>query len=179
MSSSSVTEKAITSRETLLAHAMAIESEAVERYEALADQMEVHNNPEVAVFFRKMAEIEGLHVAHVEQVQGDTPLPHIAPWDLAWGDDESPEGPQHHEEVHYLMTPHQAIRLAMDSEQRAADFFASVRDDTRAAADVRQLAGELAADEIEHIRLLGEWLERHPEPAPDWDEDLDPPMLQE
>ena len=174
-----MTRSAITTREVLLAHAMAVESEAVDRYEELADQMEVHNNPEVAEFFRKMAEIEGKHVVNVETLRGDTELPHISPWDLAWGEDESPEGPQHHDEIHYLMTPYQAIQMAIRSEQRAADFFAAVVDNPGASEDVRELARELAADELEHVRLLGQWLERHPVPAPDWHEDPDPPMLQE
>ena len=46
-------------REWLLAHAMAIETEAVDRYEELADQMEVHNNPEVAAFFLRRAPRRG------------------------------------------------------------------------------------------------------------------------
>ena len=176
---SSASDAGITSRETLLAHAMAIEAEAVDRFEALADQMEVHNNPEVAAFFRKMAEIEGKHVANVEQLRGDAVLPHVAPWDLAWGEDESPEGPLHNDAVHYLMTPHHAIELAIQSERRAADFFAMVSNDERTPGDVRELAAKLAAEEVEHIRLLGQWLARYPEPAADWHEDPDPPMLQE
>ena len=169
----------IDSREVLLAHAMAIETEAVDRYEELADQMDVHNNPEVAAFFRKMAEIEGKHVLNVENLCGDTELPHIAPWDLAWSNDESPEAPKHNDEVHYLMTPYHAIELAIQGEQRAADFFRCVADSVTAPADVRALAGELAADELEHVRLLREWLARHPEPDAGWHEDPDPPMLQE
>lgn len=176
---STTLDATISSREILLAHAMAIESEAVERFEELADQMEVHHNPEVALFFRKMAAIEGKHVDNVEALQGDTELPHIAPWDLSWGADESPEGPLHNDEVHYLMTPHHAIQLAIQGERRAADFFTMVSEDERAPADVRELAGKLAGEELEHIRLLREWLARYPVPDPGWQEDPDPPVVQE
>ncbi len=169
----------IKTRERLLAHAMAIETEAVDGYEELADQMEVHNNPEVAAFFRKMAEIEGKHVANVEQLCGDTELPHISPWDMDWSDDESPEGPKHNDDVHYLMTPYHAIELAIRGEQRAADFFARVADSAHAPDDVRQLARELADDEVAHVNLLKEWLKEHPEPDRDWQDDPDPPTLQE
>ena len=166
-------------REWLLAHAMAIETEAVDRYEELADQMEVHNNPEVAAFFRKMAEIEGKHVTNVEHLCGDTELPHISPWDLAWAGDESPESPKHTDDVHYLMTPYHAIEMAIDGEQRAADFFRAVAENEAAPDDVRNLADELARDELEHVRLLREWLGAHAEPDDDWHHDPDPPTLQE
>lgn len=169
----------INTRESLLAHAMAIETEAVDGYEELADQMEVHNNPEVAAFFRKMAEIEGKHVANVEQLCGDTELPHISPWDMAWADDESPEGPKRNDDVHYLMTPYHAIELAIQGEQRAADFFNTVADSAGAPDDVRQLARELAHDEVEHVHLLKQWLKKHPKPDGDWHDDPDPPTLQE
>ncbi len=169
----------ITTRERLLVHALVLETEAVDGYEALADQMEVHNNPEVAAFFRKMAEIEGKHLATVEQLCCDTELPHIPPWDMAWADDESPEGHKHDDGVHYLMTPYHAIQLAIRGEQRAADFFARVADSASAPDDVRQLARELAKDEIAHVELLKKWLQEHPEPHGDWHEDPDPPTLQE
>ena len=45
--------------EELLAYSLAIEQEAAERYAELADQMEVHNNHEVAELFHKLAVIEG------------------------------------------------------------------------------------------------------------------------
>lgn len=176
---STIGELSIVNRETLLVHAMAIESEAVARYEELADQMEVHHNPDVAVFFRKMAEIEGKHVDNVSSLCGELQLPHSAPWDLAWGGDESPEGPLHNDEVHYLMSPHHAIQLAIRGEQRAVDFFTAVSGDSRAPEDVRALALQMTEDEHEHIRLLREWLARYPEPEDGWHEDLDPPAVQE
>ena len=43
------------------AQALAIEIEASERYELLADQMDVHNNREIAAIFRKRAAIEAHH----------------------------------------------------------------------------------------------------------------------
>ena len=42
----------------VMAQAYAMEREAVQRYSALADVMEVHNNREVTALFRKMAHIE-------------------------------------------------------------------------------------------------------------------------
>ena len=39
------------------AQALAIEGEATERYNLLADQMEVHNNKEIAAIFREKSEL--------------------------------------------------------------------------------------------------------------------------
>ncbi len=159
----------------LLAHSLAIETEAAERYACLADQMEVHNNPEVAKLFRKMAEIEAMHIDHVHQLSAGVELPHIPPWEYQWQDPESPEAP-HDGDAHYLMTPYHAIELALRSEQRAADFFAAVAG-SQTTEEVREMATRLAEEEREHVRLLEQWLARLPRPDEDWDEDLDPPNL--
>ena len=64
-----------------LAHAHALEVEAAAQYDDLAEQMDVHNNPEVAELFRKLAEIEGKHVNKIDDKAGDQPIPHIPPWE--------------------------------------------------------------------------------------------------
>ena len=46
----------INTLDELLAHAHELEREAVERYEELADQMEVHNQPELAKLFAEAIE---------------------------------------------------------------------------------------------------------------------------
>lgn len=157
----------------LLAHSLAIESEAEERYTMLAEQMEVANNEEVAALFRRLAEIEGKHVAKVHTLAGDDPLPHIAPWDLHWRGQAAPEAPQF-DDVHYLMTPHQALELALQGECYAAEFFADVAANARDAT-VRKLAEELAEEEHEHVTLVEKWLARYPKPQRDWADDPDPP----
>lgn len=53
------------------AQALAIEIEASERYDELADQMETHNNHTIADIFRKMARIEGLHRDEIRRRAGD------------------------------------------------------------------------------------------------------------
>lgn len=157
----------------LLAHSLAIEAEAQERYTMLAEQMEVHNNDEVAQLFRRLAEIEGKHVAKVESLSGAEPIARIAPWDLRWRGKPSPEAPEL-DDVHYLMTPHHALEMALQGECYAAEFFADVAAN---ASDetVRRMATELAEEEREHVALMEKWLARYPKPARDWSEDLDPP----
>ncbi len=87
-----------------LAHAGAMEREATERYEELASQMEVHNNPEVAELFAKMAEIEKKHVDKIDARSSGVEVPHVAPWEYKWEDPEGPETAQTFD-AHYLMTP--------------------------------------------------------------------------
>ena len=48
-----------------LAHSVELESEAMERYEELADAMALHHNDQVAQFFLRMAREAGQHLAEV------------------------------------------------------------------------------------------------------------------
>jgi rubrerythrin len=161
----------------LLAHAKAMETEALERYLDLAEQMEVHHNPEVAELFRKMARVERIHVEKILERVGDQDLPHIPPWEYKWSDDEAPESITV-EDAHYLMTPHHALTLALRAERRAFDFYSRVVE-TAGPGEVLELARELMEEEREHIALIEEWLAKVPEPDDDWAEDPDPPLLQE
>ena len=47
-----------------------MEREAVHRYNALADVMEMHNNREVTALFRKMAQIEERHAEQIMAEMG-------------------------------------------------------------------------------------------------------------
>lgn len=161
----------------LLAHAYAIEREAEERYVELGDQMETHNNPAVAEIFRKLARVEGLHALQILDQVGEQELPHIPPWEYSWRGTESPEAIDAGD-VHYLMTPHHALGLALRAEERAFRFYNAIAA-TQKDPDVRKLAEEFAEEEREHVRLVMEWLVKIPEPADDWAEDPDPPRHQE
>ncbi len=167
---------AINTLDELLAHAHILESEAVERYEDLADQMEVHNKPQLAELFHKMAAIERLHVDKVEALAGGQPE-RYAPWDYHWQTPESPESVPIGQ-GHYRMNPHQALTLMLACEERAEAFFAGV---VKTAADpvTRETAAQFAAEEKQHAELLREWLARYPKPEADWQEDLDDPVSQE
>ena len=171
------TDQGIDSVEILLAHSLAIEREASERYTELAEQMDVHHNLEVAELFRRLAAIEAKHVAKVEALGAGRALPHIPPWEYQWDTRESPEAPAH-DEAHYLMTPYHALSLALAGEQRAAEFFARVAC-TTSDAEVKALAERLHEEEREHVALIEAWRARHPAPAAGWDEDPDPPTSHE
>ena len=158
------------------AQALAIEVEAAERYALLADQMEVHNNKEIAAIFQKMATVEQEHRAEIARRAGDSLAAH-SPERFAW---IIPDGPETaaFEDAHYLMTPRQALLLARFNEQRAVDYYAAI---AAAATDpqIVALAMEMAADEREHVRWVDQWLEQFGPDDPDWDEDTDPPVYSE
>lgn len=164
---------AFTDRETLLAHAYAIEQEAAERYQDLAEQMSDCGNEEVAGLFAKLAEIEAKHAAELSLEHGAADRP-MALADYKWEGLQSPEAIPF-EEMHYLMRPHQALTLALAAERRALQFYEAVAGQA-SNEDMRTLAAEFAAEEAEHVRLVLEWLQRYPEPDQDWDDDMDPPM---
>ena len=173
MTTTKTSGKAVHTVEELLAHALAMEEEASQRYAELADQMAVHNNQEVEALFRKLAIIEKKHLGHMIELSADMVLPRIAPWDYRWGGGESPEAfdPA---DMHYLIRPYQAIALALEHERRAVDFYAELAAGAR-RADVRKLAEQFADEEREHVGWLEQWLQRYPKPESDWDDDPDPP----
>jgi rubrerythrin len=156
-----------------MAYAWAMEVEAADRYAELAEQMDTHHNAEVSELFAKLARIEGLHRDQIAAQMGWSRPPDTA--SFRW---ETPEGPEttDYGDLHYLMQPYHALKLAEHNEERAAEFFerfarAKLPDEVRAAAL------EMAADEREHVRLIREWLVKFPEPAAGWDEDPDPPAV--
>ena len=147
----------------LFAHALAIEVEAEERYRDLAAQMEVHNNPDVAALFRRLADVEGLHAKQISERVKNLHLPEPSPWDYQWQDDEPPESLDVLD-IHYMMTPFHALRLVLEAERNAFAFFEHISL-TSADPEIRKLADEMAEEEREHVRLVSDMLERYPKPA--------------
>ena len=160
---------------TFLAHALALETEAAERYAELADAMEVHNNPEIAALFRQMAEFSRRHAQSVRRRTEGHDLPRLHPWEYRWSTPEPPEVGDSGD-THYLMTPWHALGFALDNERRGHAFYAG-RAEGAEDAEVRRLAGEFAAEESEHVATLTRWLARVPRPAADWAADPDPPAV--
>lgn len=140
----------------LLLHALVIELEAAERYKQLADMMEQTGNRKVARIFQKMADIEARHADIIdEQIRGRR-LPVIAPSQYHWRGPEAPENTDSARLFH-LMTPEQALSLALDNEKRAYEFFSDVVDDSTDER-VREMAAEFAAEEEQHVAWVEEWL---------------------
>ena len=161
----------------LFAVAYRIEADAVERYNVLADQMEVHNNPELVKVFRDLARAEGIHAEEIRRMAGDIDVIAHGQRMARWSRGESPE------EVdlgsaHYLMTPWHALQLALAGEKRALEFFTSIAA-TAKDPKIKKMAGEFKEEEAEHVNLVHRLLRKYPPPSESWAQDSDPPTPQE
>jgi len=156
-----------------MAQALAMEREAAQRYEELADAMEMANNRDVAKAFRTMAGYEAKHAQAIMDQMKWT----VDPPAQAWPAGEAPEVVPN-DEVHYLMQPWHALELALAAEQRAELFFDEL---ARTASDesVRRAATELRDEETEHVAMVRKWMARYPKPDADWADDPDPPRYTE
>lgn len=170
-------DEAPSSLAALMAQAWAMELEATERYEELADVMEMHNNREVALLFRKMAGYEAAHAKEILEEMGWAQSPPrlsgAPPQAPAWHDAEAPETTAY-DDVHYLMQPYHALQLALAAEERAERFFARLVE-TATDGVVRDAARRLQAEEQEHVALVRAWMAKVSPPERDWAVDPDPP----
>ena len=156
-----------------MAQALAMELEAAQRYSEFADAMETHNNAQVAALFRTMANYEAKHAEQIMAEMGWTRDTAPAADPFAWPEREAPETVPI-DEVHYLMRPWHALKLALAAEQRAEAFFAALVQ-SATSQSVRRAALELQAEEKEHVALVQAWLDKLPPPEGDWANDPDPP----
>jgi rubrerythrin len=156
--------------------AYAMELEATERYAQFAEQLDTHNNREVAKLFRKLSEVEALHARRILDEMGWASVPALPPA-FAWDGEEGPETAPF-DALHYLMQPWHALEIALRCEQRAQKFFEDIAAGS-APQGVKAAAAEMAGEEREHVRLIREWMQKVPRPAAGWDEDPDPPHVSE
>ncbi len=157
-----------------MAQAYTMELEATERYAQFAEQLDTHNNRDVANLFRKLSAIEALHAKRILEEMGWPSVPAL-PVPCAWEEGEAPETAPL-DSLHYLMQPYHALQLALQCEQRAQQHFEAIAAG-KAPKKVRAAAAEMAGEEREHVRLIKEWLARVPKPAAGWDVDPDPPRM--
>jgi len=155
----------IESAAELYVHAMAIEREAAERYREFAARMGDQGNAELADVFGRLAAFESEHLKALQRRTDGVPLPSLAA-DYSWLDAGAPETAAH-DLIFRLLTPRQALAIALQAEKRARAFFQHVQ---REAGDpaLRALAKEMAAEEAGHMSLLEHTLARAHDPFVDW-----------
>jgi rubrerythrin len=159
-----------------MAQAYSMELDATERYAQFAEQLDTHNNREVADMFRKLSKIEALHARRILEEMGWPSLPAL-PAAFAWEEGAAPETAPL-DAIHYLMQPYHALQLALAGERRAQAHFEGIAAG-KAPKKLRAAAAEMAEEEREHVRLIEAWLARVPQPSADWDHDPDPPRMSE
>lgn len=138
-----------------------VEEEAKDRYGELADQMEIHHNPEAAQFFRFMLGVEQKHEDKLAERRQKLfgKAPKTVRREMIF-DIEAPE----YDEARAEMSVRQALEVALRAEEKAFAFFdaalAEVKD-----AGVRELFSELRLEEMEHQELVKKQLAKLP-PGP-------------
>jgi rubrerythrin len=161
----------------LLAVAYQIEIDAVERYNLLAEQMQTHNNPDLAKVFRDLARAENIHGEEIRRLAGDFDVVNRAREIARSERTESPEEAAL-DSAHYLMTPWHALQLSLAGEKRALTYFSRIVE-TATDTKVKAMAAELVEEEAEHVNLVNRLLLRYPRPDDSWAEDPDPPVALE
>lgn len=161
----------------LYVHALAIAQEATARYEEFAAHAADHGNDAVADLFSWLAELEAEHAFHLAEVTDGMLSPKLAPSEYAWLH-SGPPLPEAHDFIFRMMTPREALEIAVRAEERAKAFFEQVLAASNDAG-VRELAIELGRDEDSQIARLQDALARVPKPfRPSEDCPGDPATLQ-
>jgi erythrin-vacuolar iron transport family protein len=138
--------------------AILIEEEAMERYMEFADQMEMHNTPEAASFFRFMSSNEAKHGSDLSDRRRKLfkDAPRTVTRSMIF-DVEAPE----YDQARAFMSPQQALISALRSEVKAHAFFVAAIPQLK-DADVRKLFEELRDEEVQHKDLVKKELAKLP-----------------
>lgn len=142
--------------EEFYVHALAIEREAAERYAEFAAHFEARGEEVLAGLCRNLAAAEREHFEEIARASAHMTLPAIATTHYRWLECGAPETPAR-DLLYRIATPRQLLEIALAAELRARAFFVSVARTAR-PLEVRQLASIMAAEEVEHVRWVGEAL---------------------
>ena len=145
-----------------LAHALALEHEAAERYRELAELMSAHGNREVWALFRDMVHFSTLHHDDIQRRVGDIELPRLQRSDYRWTPEAGLEA-----SYEQLSDPFRALQYARENEVRAMEYYSSVGQ-SATDPDVRRLAAEFAGEEADHVDALDDWLAHLRNPPLAW-----------
>jgi len=153
--------------------AILVEEEARERYDEFADQLEIHHTQPAARFFRSMSRKESRreavlrrrreHLFHDEK-------PCVCRAQLC--DVKAPD----YDEVRVFMTAREAVRTALDAEEKARTFFVAALPETR-DPEASALFERLLRDEIQlQHRLRRELAALPADPTFDLQDFVDEPV---
>jgi len=139
--------------------AIAIEEEAKERYDEFAEQLDAHDTPEVAKFFRFMSDNEVKHAevlaAQRAELFGNEPT--TADTSVIY-DIEAPD----YDGARAFMSIQAALDLALNSEIKAYEFYhaalPSVTDDS-----IKELFTRLRDEEVRHQEMIKEIMTKAPD----------------
>lgn len=167
----------IKSPEHLLAQAYAMKCESEDRLQDLVDSLKQHNNMAAADIFSRTIDLIKLSLNEIELRVHEMDLPQIPPWEYQWYCDDQPDSVCI-EKAHYLMTPVQALELAIVIENRFQEFFKQ-QTDNKISEDIRLIAYELAIHEKHLMKQLQSWKEQLDTSEIEQIQDFDPPNIPE
>ena len=137
-----------------LAHAIAIEQEATERYREFEEIYARRGEPLMAALCATLARLEGEHLEALRRRAGTLTLPDIPDGEHRWLEPHSPEAPPR-AVMDAAGNRRDLLRIALRGEMGATLFFHWVAR-TATDAQVRELSREAAREEELHVL----WLER-------------------
>jgi rubrerythrin len=157
----------IATPEEFYVHALAIEREAAERYAEFEGYFDGRGEEVLAGLCRNLARAEREHFDELVRTSAHLTLPAIAAGDHRWLEADAPEAPAR-DLLYRVATPRQLLEIALAAELRARAFFVSVACTAR-SVEVRELASIMAAEEVEHVKWVGQALQYHTTESVDWE----------
>ena len=167
----------IKSPEHLFAQVYAMKCESEDRLQDLIDSLNQHNNIAAADIFSRTIELIKLSLANIEQRVQGMQLPQIPPWESQWHCDDQPDL-LCIENAHYLMSPLQALDLALFNEQRLQEFFKQ-QADIGMDEEIRLIANEFLVQEKQLTAQMQSWKKQLENSETEQNEDFDPPNIPE
>jgi rubrerythrin len=154
--------------EEFLAHALAIEHEAADRYREFERYFSDRGEEVLAGLCRNLARFEQEHYEQLLEQSRGRSLPAIDDRHYHWLGDGSPEAPAR-EFFYRVANARQLLEVALQAEHNAADFFRWAASSAPDEA-VRRMAGEMALEENEHVSWVTQALEYAPDNKVDIEE---------
>lgn len=133
--------------------AILVEIEAKERYEEFARQIGSNAKDDAGSFFQQMARNETKHAEDLKskrnELFGDAVSRMSAEKLYEYQEIEAPE----FERAESFMSPHKALKVALESEIKAFNFFNKAEKEVKDPA-VKELFRELKEEELEHKKMV-------------------------
>jgi len=141
-------------------YALALEREAVTRYQELSRRMVRGGNKAAADLFWGLACFEAEHVKELEGRIGAIVPQTLAAAAIARLEADAPEVVPE-SEIHAQMTAHDALKVALHCEVRAREFFRQIAASVD-NPDVKRLATQMMDEEDEHVHWVEGALAKNP-----------------
>ena len=148
--------------EEFYAHALAIEREAVARYQEFEAWYADRGEEALSRLCGGLARVESEHEAALARGCRALALPTLEPGEHLWLDVGSPESPAR-EFFYRVVTPRQLLEIALKAEMDARDFFEWAAQG-EGVPEVREAAIEMAQEESLHVEWVMAALARYPAP---------------